>query len=212
MSIRVLLADDHRLVREGLAGLLRAEPDVDVIGQANDGAATVAMARALRPDVVIMDVQMPRLSGVDATQQILADDPRAKVIGLSGHDEPRLVAAMIDAGASGYVLKDSAFDELVSAVRVTMANQSYLSPGVAGVVVNGFRSHRNDAARTPFTTLTLREREIATLLARGVSTKEIAARLAVSPKTVGTHREHILAKLGVRSIAELTRHAIAAGL
>lgn len=211
-TIRVLLADDHRLVRQGLVELLQRERDVEMVGEASDGLETVALARALRPDVVVMDVGMPRLGGVDATKQIVDENPAAKVVGLSGHDEPRLVAAMIGAGAAGYVLKDSAIDELVRALRVTMANQTYLSPGVAGVVVEGFRANRRSASLGAFACLTAREREIAVLLARGSSTKEIAAKLDVSPKTVGTHREHIMAKLHVRSIAELTRQAIGEGM
>jgi DNA-binding NarL/FixJ family response regulator len=211
-TIRVLLADDHRLVRQGLAELLNREPDVELIGESSDGLETVALARALRPDVVVMDVGMPLLGGVDATQRIVHENPSAKVIGLSGHDEPRLVAGMLGAGAAGYVLKDVAFDELVRALRATMANQTYLSPGVAGVVLDGFRAHRRGSAPGAFACLTNREREIAILLARGATTKEVAGALGVSPKTVGTHREHLMSKLQLRSIAELTRQALEEGL
>ena len=212
MQIRVLLADDHQLVRQGLAGLLKGQSDLQLIGEASDGLATVALARELRPDVVVMDVRMPRLGGIDATERIVAEDPSAKVLGLSGHDEPKLVAAMINAGAAGYVLKDCAFDELAIALRATMANQTYLSPAIAGVVVDGFRANRSSAPLSAFSRLTTREREVAELLAQGCSTKQIADRLGVSAKTVGTHREHLMAKLQVRSIAELTRQAISEGL
>ena len=212
MLIRVVLADDHQLVRQGLAGLLKGQSDLQLIGEASDGLATVALARELRPDVVVMDVRMPRLGGIDATERIVAEDPSAKVLGLSGHDEPKLVAAMINAGAAGYVLKDCAFDELAIALRATMANQTYLSPAIAGVVVDGFRANRSSAPLSAFSRLTTREREVAELLAQGCSTKQIADRLGVSAKTVGTHREHLMAKLQVRSIAELTRQAISEGL
>lgn len=207
-AIRVLLADDHRLVRQGLAELLNREPDVIMVGESSDGIETVALARSLRPDVVVMDVGMPHLGGVDATQRIVEENPGTKVIGLSGHDEPRLVAGMLGAGAAGYVLKDVAFDELVRALRVTMANQTYLSPAVAGVILDGFRAHQREAAQGAFACLTSREREIALLLARGSTTKEVAGALGVSPKTVGTHREHLMAKLQCRSIADLTRLAL----
>lgn len=210
--MRIILADDHQLLREGLAGLLARESDLDVVGQAMDGVTTVRMACELQPDVVVMDVKMPQLSGIDATQHIVAHNPAVKVLGLSGHEEPRIVAAMIDAGAAGYVLKDSAFDELARALRATAANQTYLSPAIAGIVVAGFRSQRGTTSQTPLASLTPREREIAQLLAEGWSTKEIAGRLHVSPKTIGTHREHIMAKLQIRSIAELTRRVLAEGL
>lgn len=209
--IRVLLADDHRLVRETLGGMLQAQPDVEVVGDASDAMQTVALTQRLLPDVVVMDVAMPG-GGVAATAHIVATVPTTKVIGLSGHDEPRLVAAMIDAGAVGYVLKDCAFDELVYALRVTMRNHCYLSPAIAGVVVQGFRREQRADTTDVFAELTPREREVAVLLAQGCTTKQAAWRLGVSPKTVGTHREHAMAKLNVHSIAELTRQAIAAGL
>lgn len=210
--IRVLLADDHRLVREALGGMLRGQVDVELVGEASDAAEAVALTQRLQPDVVVMDVAMPGGGGVAATEHIVATVPATRVIGLSGHDEPRLVAAMIDAGAAGYVLKDCAFDELVYALRVTMRNHCYLSPAIAGVVVQGFRRQLREDTHDVFGELTPREREVALLLAQGYTTKQAAWQLGVSPKTVGTHREHAMAKLQVRSIAELTRCAIAAGL
>lgn len=208
---RVVLVDDHQLLSQGIAELLHAAPDIEIVGHASNGHDAVALTSRLLPDIVLMDVAMPGMGGVAATERIIAGGWGARVIGLSGHDEPRLVAAMLDAGASGYLLKSCACDELVYALRVTMRNHSYLSPAIAGAVVAGFRAHHR-AGRGAFATLTDREREITVLLAQGRTTKEVAAQLGVSPKTIGTHREHAMRKLSVRTIADLTRQAIEAGV
>jgi DNA-binding NarL/FixJ family response regulator len=212
MSIRLLLAEDHRIVREGLAALLLREPDMDLVGEAADGAELLKLARELHPDLVITDLSMPGLNGMEAMRRILAEVADVKILCLSVHDERPLVAAVIDAGAAGYLLKDCAFTELVRAVRAAVAGQVYLSPAIAGIVVEGYRAKRADAVESAFSQLTAKEREIVQLLAEGHSTKEIAARLSVSSKTVGTHREHIMGKLQLHSIAQLTRYAIREGL
>jgi len=212
MSIRLLLAEDHRIVREGLAALLLREPDMDLVGEAADGTELLKLARELRPDLVITDLSMPGLNGMEAMRRILAEVANVKILCLSVHDEKQLVAAVIDAGAAGYLLKDCAFAELVRAVRAAVAGQVYLSPAIAGIVVEGYRAKRADAVESAFSQLTAKEREIVQLLAEGHSTKEIAARLSVSSKTVGTHREHIMGKLQLHSIAQLTRYAIREGL
>ena len=212
MDIRVLLADDSQLMRDGLAALLHQEPGMKLVGQAGDGAECVTLARKLRPSVVIMDLAMPRLNGIEATLRILAESPQMKVICLSVHDEQRLVSAVIDAGASGYLLKDCAFNELAQAVRTVMANQVYISPSIAAILVADYRARREGAEKSAFSQLTAREREIVQLLAEGHSTKQISSKLRVSPKTVATHREHVMAKLNINGIAQLTRYALAEGL
>ena len=212
MAVRILLAEDSQLMRDGLAALLLQEPGMDLVGQASDGAECVSLARKLRPNVVIMDLAMPRLNGIEATLRILEEAPQTKVICLSVHDEQRLVSAVIDAGASGYLVKDCAFKELAQAVNTVVANQVYISPGIAAILVADYRARRDGVDETAFSRLTTREREIVQLLAEGHSTKQISAQLKVSPKTVATHREHAMSKLNINSIAQLTRYAIAQGL
>jgi DNA-binding NarL/FixJ family response regulator len=210
-TIRVLLADDHRIVREGLGALLRQEADFDLVGQAEDGLSAVRMVRTLQPDVVVTDLSMPGLNGVEAIRRIHKDEPAVKVLCLSVHDESALVLSVIDAGAAGYVLKDASFDELVCAIRQVMTDRIYLSPALVGIFVQQYRTRETQppVAESP---LTAREREVVQLLSEGYSSNEIAERLHVSAKTVATHREHVLAKLNIRSIAELTRYAIREGL
>jgi DNA-binding NarL/FixJ family response regulator len=210
-TIRVLLADDHRIVREGLGALLRQEADFDLVGQAEDGLSAVRMVRTLQPHVVVTDLSMPGLNGVEAIRRIHKDEPAVKVLCLSVHDESALVLSVIDAGAAGYVLKDASFDELVSAIRQVMTDRIYLSPALVGIFVQQYRTRETQPqpAESP---LTAREREVVQLLSEGYSSNEIAERLHVSAKTVATHREHVLAKLNIRSIAELTRYAIREGL
>jgi DNA-binding NarL/FixJ family response regulator len=210
-TIRVLLADDHRIVREGLGALLRQEADFDLVGQAEDGLSAVKMVRTLQPDVVVTDLSMPGLNGVEAIRRIHKDEPAVKVLCLSVHDESALVLSVIDAGAAGYVLKDASFDELVCAIRQVMTDRIYLSPALVGIFVQQYRTRETQppVAESP---LTAREREVVQLLSEGYSSNEIAERLHVSAKTVATHREHVLAKLNIRSIAELTRYAIREGL
>jgi DNA-binding NarL/FixJ family response regulator len=213
MSTRIILADDHRILREGIAAMLRQVPAFEIVGEASDGNETVRLARELRPDLVVTDVSMPGMNGIEAIRRIVEDVPGVRTLCLSVHDEKRLVSAVMDAGASGYLLKDCAFDELLRAVRAVMAGQVWISPAIAGVLMEDYRNRRAGAS-TPsaFSELTAREREVIQLIAEGCSTREIAERLHVSAKTVGTHREHLMAKLRVSGTAELTRYAIREGL
>ena len=158
MGIRLLLADDHRIVREGIAALLAREPDVELVGQANDGVEVLKLARELHPDLLITDLSMPRLNGMEAMRRILTEAPNVRILCLAVHDEEQLVAAVIDAGASGYLLKDCAFEELVRAVRAVMAGQVYLSPAIAGIVVEGYRAKRANAGESAFSQLGRRGR------------------------------------------------------
>ncbi|MFB3787201.1 MAG: response regulator [bacterium] len=211
MKIKIILADDHAIIREGLKPLIEKEPDMLVAGEAENGRETLQRVRELSPDVVIMDISMPDLNGIEATRQIRQDFPNCKVIGLSVHTDNQYVARMIRAGASGYLPKSCAFKELATAIRAATQNQTYLSPKVIDSVVAYLRKSTpgGDAADA---VLTPREREVLQLLAEGKATKEISALLCVSERTVEAHRKNIMTKLNLHSIAELTRYAIAQGL
>jgi len=211
MAIKIVLADDHQIVREGLRTILNREPDLEVVAEADDGRTTVRLARELRPQVVIMDIAMPDLNGIEATRQILAECAGVKVIALSMHSDRQFVINMLKAGASGYLLKDCALEELIRAIRAVMRNQTYLSPAISDVVVKDLMQgvSQGDSA---FTLLTAREREVLQLLAEGKSTQKIADSLHVSVKTVETHRQQIMRKLEIHSVAELTKYAIREGL
>lgn len=211
-KIRILLADDHRMVREGLRAMLEAQPDLEVVGEAANGRQAVRLCHETQPDQVIVDVAMPELNGIDATRRILAELPKTRVIALSMHADKRFVAQMLQAGASGYVLKDCAFEEIARAVRAVSADRVYLSPEVSGALVDGFIRNPPPLAASPGTLLSDREREVTQLLAEGRSIREIAEILHVSAKTVETHRAHIQKKLGVSSLPELTKFAIREGL
>jgi DNA-binding NarL/FixJ family response regulator len=212
MTIRVVLADDHRMMRDGLRALLARESEFDLVGFAEDGREAVKLARELRPDVVVTDLAMPGLNGVDAIRRIRAADSSVRVLCLSMHSESQLVLAVLDAGASGYVVKDCSFEELAIAIRKVMANQVYLSADLVGIVVDEVRARGEAGPRFQPTQLTPREREIVQLLSEGYSTRQIADRLHVSAKTVATHRENILRKLQLDGIAALTRYALREGL
>jgi two-component system response regulator NreC len=212
MNIKILVADDHKIVRDGLRTLIEKENGMEVIAEAEDGRAAVKQAKKLLPDIVIMDITMPDLNGIDATRAIFEEAPGVKVIALSMHSDRRFVSGMLEAGASAYLLKDSAFEELATAIHAVVANQIYLSPKIADIVVRRFVSKSASTERSAFTELTKREREVLQLLAEGVSTKEIAGRLNLSVKTVETHRANIMDKLDIHTISMLVKYAIREGL
>jgi len=212
--IRVVLADDHRIVCEALKESLEKEPGVQVVGVAGDGHEAVRMTRHLRPDVVVLDVTMPGLGGIEATRQIRDVHPQTRIIALSMHSDRRYVTGMLTAGASGYLVKDCALEELALALKTVMDGEIYLSPRIAGAVVEGLRravAPAPDSADHD-TKLTAREREVLQLVAEGHKVRDIAARLHVSVKTVETHRRQIMTKLGIESVAGLTKYAIREGL
>ncbi len=212
MSIRILLADDHQLFRSGLRSLIEQESDMKVVAEAADGAQTVSLAEKHRPDVVVMDITMPDLNGVEATSQVCSLVSGVRVIALSMHSDRRYVAGMLKAGACGYLLKDCAYEELVKAIRAAVAGQTYLSPAVAGLVVDDYVRQPAGGPTRSATLLSPREREVLQLLAEGRNVKEIGGRLHVSPKTVETHRRNIMEKLDLHSLPELTKFAIREGL
>ncbi len=211
MTREVLVADDHKIMREGLCALIEKQPGMTVVGEARDGRAAVELTQQLRPDVVIMDVTMPELNGIEATRQIVTDLPETRIVALSIHSDRRFVSQMFKAGARGYLLKDCAFEELIRAIEAVVGDQVYVSPAIAGVVVEEFVSTRTKQDG-PHPSLTAREREVLQLIAEGRSTKQIAASLHVSVKTIESHRRQILTKLRLTSVAELTRYAIREGL
>lgn len=210
MSVKVLLVDDHELMLDGLRSLLDKQPGMEVVGEAKDGRAAVTAARELSPDLVVMDVSMPDLNGVEATRQIISQRGSIKVLCLSMHSDPSLVEAMLEAGAAGYQLKDYALEELVRAIGIVMSDETYLCSRVSGGVVKALL--RSDRPKSAFAHLTEREREVLQLIAEGHTNPEIAERLFISVKTVGTHREHLMQKLDIHSIAGLTKYAIRHGL
>jgi two-component system response regulator NreC len=212
MSIRIIIADDHQIVRQGLKTLLENEPDMKVVAEAGDGGRTVTLVRELSPHVVVIDVKMPDMSGIEATQQILSELPDVKVIALSMFADRRFVMNMLKAGAKGYLLKDCAFEELAQAIRLVMSNKTYLSHGVAEIVVKNYVNQVTSSSQSVFSVLTAREREVVQLMAEGKRTSQIAELLQISVKTVDTHRQQLMRKLDIRSVAELTKYAIREGL
>ena len=212
MSVKIILADDHRIMREGLRALLEREAGIEVIAEADNGRTTVELSRELNPDIVVIDIGMPDLNGIDATRQIVSDAPTVKVIALSMHSDKKFVREMLSAGASGYLLKDSAFEELGTALATVINNQTYLSPKIADTVVKDYLGKVGPKESKASPALTKREREVLQLIAEGKTTKDIASQLYVSIKTIETHRKQIMEKVGLNSVAELTKYAIREGL
>ena len=212
MSIKVLLVDDHAIIREGLRSLLKTQPGLEVIADTDDGRKALDLVRELIPNVVVMDISMPRLNGIEATRQIIAEFPDVKVIALSIYSKRRFVADMLSAGATGYILKECLFDELVQAIKTVAAGGRYLSPRVNDVIIDDYVKRLSASADSPFEILKAREREVLQLLAEGKSTKQIALELHVSTKTIEANRRQIMEKLDIHSVAELTKYAVREGL
>jgi two-component system, NarL family, response regulator NreC len=216
MSIRVILADDHKIVRDGLKSMLAKQLDIEVVGEADNGRDAVSVAGELMPDVVVMDIGMRDLNGIEATRILAERHPEIRVVALSMHSDKRYVSEMLAAGASAYLLKDGAFEELATAIRAAAEGQRYLSPGVADIVVDDYVSMLSGDVTThasgQIAALSGREREVLQLIAEGKSTKEIAALLHLSVKTVETHRRQLMEKLNIFNIAGLTRFALREGL
>jgi DNA-binding NarL/FixJ family response regulator len=212
MSIRILIVDDYELLRRAIGLCLAREPDMEIAGEAEDGRVAVRLARELNPDVIIMDVAMPNLNGVEATRQIVRERSDMKIIAFSPASDRRSVQEMLEAGASGYVPKNCSLDELVMAIRSVASHHAYLSPQICRVVVDGYINRFGDRKCSAGTELTAREREVLQLIAEGQSTKMMAKVLCLSTKTIEWHRSRIMKKLGIDNIAGLVRYAMAEGL
>ncbi|SNB46538.1 response regulator transcription factor [Geobacter sp. DSM 9736] len=214
MSITVLLAEDHRIVREGIRSLLEKEQELLVVAEAENGQAALREALRLRPDIVVLDLTMPDMNGIEATRRLVADVPGTRVIVLTMHSDKRFVSEALRAGAHGYVLKESAAEELVAAIRAVADGKRYLCRTVTGVVINNYieRSPAQGENESAFSVLTPREREVLQMVAEGKSTKEIAFAFKVSVKTVETQRQQIMKKLRLYTVADLTKYAIREGI
>jgi DNA-binding NarL/FixJ family response regulator len=211
-SIKILLADDHRIMRDGLRSLIAKQAGMEVVAEADNGRAAVKLTRRLKPDVVVMDINMPDLNGIEATRQIVGELPNTKIVAFSMHTDHQFVAGALKAGVSGYLQKDSAFEELALAIRTVVDNRIFLSPKITGDVVKGYVGKLLEEESDRLAELSDREREVIQLYAEGHTTKHIAERLNLSIKTVETHRRNIMEKLDIYSIAGLTKFAIRKGL
>lgn len=212
MSITIIVADDHKLMRDGLRTLLEREPDMEVAAEADSGRSALQLAAEIKPTLVIMDIAMPDMNGIEATRKIVAEVPETRVLALSMHPDKRFIVEILKAGASGYLLKNCAFEELASAVRTVLRGRTYLCPEVAELVIGDYVDQLRKGDGSAFSVLSAREREVLQLLAEGKGTADIADRLCISSKTVETYRRHIMDKLNMRSIAELTKYALREGL
>lgn len=211
MSIKIILADDHVILREGLSRALQSESDFEIVGQVGDGHSAIRLIRELSPDIVIMDIGMPELNGIETTRIINKELSGVKVIGLSMHSNDKYVREMFRAGASGYLLKNCAFEELIEAIRTVAGGKTYVSPSIGSMIIQEYIS-KNDQEKSAYSLLSQREREVLQLFAEGKTTKQTAARLHISPKTVEAHRLNLMNKLGIDNIAQLTKYAIQEGL
>ncbi len=210
MPVNILLADDHAMMRDGLKSILENELHMHVIAQAENGRSAVAMALLHKPDVIVMDITMPDLNGIEATRQIMAEQPGAKVIALSMHTEKHFITDMLEAGASAYILKQNAADELELALDAILSNRIYISPRLNDIIITDY-VRRVQEQKEHSNLLTPKEREVLQLLAEGKASKEIAHILGSSANTIETHRKHIMEKLKIYTIAELTKYAIREG-
>jgi two-component system response regulator NreC len=207
-KIRILLADDHTILREGIRSLLEDEPDMQVVGEAEDGIKAVKLAKELQPDIVLMDIAMPLLNGLEATQQIRLCSPSVRVLILTMHENEEYIRRVLAAGASGYILKDAAARELLGAIRAVRRGESILSPAVTRLVIEDYLRWGDLAPKQPSDNLTARERQVLQLIAEGYTNRQIAEILCLSIKTVQAHRAHIMSKLDLHDRSELVKYAI----
>lgn len=210
-KLRILIVDDHQIIRDGLKRLINAEADMEVVGEAGDGQMAWQQAKELQPDVVLMDVSMPKLNGAKATERLKKDCPETKVLALTAHEDKGYIGQMLQAGASGYVLKIAAAEELIKAIRVVVAGGAYLDPAVADKVVSNYIRQKSTKQSARSGALTGREEEVLRLVAQGYINKEIAASLDISVKTVESHKTNFMEKLGLHSRAEIVRYALGQG-
>lgn len=212
MTIKILLADDHNITRQGLKALLEKEKNMVVVAEAENGREAVHLAIEHRPDIIIMDINMPELNGIEATRQIISEAPQIKIIALSMFSERRYVSKMLEVGVSGYLLKNNAFEELMTAIDAVLKNKGYLSQNIAHVVMKDYSNRLSKKDESQIFLLTNREREVLQLIAEGLNSQEIADKLFVSVKTISSNRRNLMDKLKTNSIAELTKIAIREGV
>jgi DNA-binding NarL/FixJ family response regulator len=212
MKKKILICDDHKIFREGLRALLEKQAGVKVVGEARDGLEAVRLDKELSPDVIIMDITMPGLNGIEATRKITKNRKNARIIGLSMHNDRKYVTEIFKAGARAYLLKDSAFEELMGAIEAVSSGRSFLSAGITDLVLGEYIKNPYGDPHNPFTLLTDKEREVLRLLAEGLSVKEISVKLSASGKAVEARRKRIMHKVGAKSVAGLARYAVEEGL
>ena len=212
MAIRILIADDHTLVRSGFRSLIEDRDLFEVVGEAANGRETVSLARDLKPNVILMDINMPDLNGMEATRQIVDFDPSIKIIGLSIYSDKVFISGMLKAGASGYLLKDCQPEELVEAIFAVRHNEVFISSKIMGTVIGDYRKFLLQESVSPEVLLTEREREVLQLIAEGKNTKQIASDLSVSVKTIETHRQNLMHKLDIYNVQDLVKYAIKYGI
>ena len=212
MNIKILIVDDHQIFREGLRSMIEKKPGITVVGEAESGKTAINLARELRPDIVIMDIVMPEMNGIETTRHLAESLPQIKIIGLSMHDDVRFATEMLKAGASGFLLKDCAFEELVDAINTVRAENVYLSPKTREGMIRDYLNLLEKGVPSSLSVLTAREQEVLKYIAEGKSMKAIAADLGLSVKTIETHRLNIMEKLEIKNVAELVKYAIRQGL
>jgi DNA-binding NarL/FixJ family response regulator len=212
MSIRVLVVDDHKIMREGLRSLLEKQPDIEVVAEAESAREALKLVQEMMPDIVIIDVVMPSLNGIEATRRILSKVPTIKVIALSMYSDKSFVREMLRAGASGYLIKDCAFEELDEAIRAVIQDRTYITPRIVDIIVKDYFSQVEKPNSSALAALTSRQYEVLQLLAEGKTTREIAQQMSLSVKTIESHRQQVINKLNIHSIAGLTKYAIREGL
>ncbi len=212
MKLRILLADDHKIIREGIRHLIAKERDMEVVGEAENGRSAVELAKKLAPDIILMDISMPVMNGIEATRAILAKNAKAKVICLSMYGDKRFLSEMFSGGACGYLMKDCKFEEIAAAIRAVTSGQVYLAPRIAGGMVKDYLLQASREETRLLSSLTPREREVLQLIAEGKTTKQIAVLCKVSIKTIETHRIRIMKKLEIYNLPQLTKYAIREGI
>ncbi len=210
MAVKVLIADDHQLFREGLVNLISSAPDIEVIGEAKDGLEATKKAKKLKPDLILIDIGMPNMNGIEATKTIKKDDPGIKIIAVSMHSDRQFVKGVLEAGADGYLLKNCTYRQLIDAIQSVVSGKKYLSDDITEMVIQGYLDPEEESESK--NDLSEREIEVLKLYAEGKSTREISERLFISVKTVGTHKQHIFEKLGFKSNADMIKYAIKEGL
>lgn len=212
-KVKVVIAEDHTILREGLKALLGSDPDLEVCGEADNGKDAIKLVQRLNPDIVLMDLSMPRIHGLEAIREIRKTNPTTKILVLTVHDDEEYISATLRSGASGYVLKNDSYNELLSSIKTVLRGKPYLSPAISQTIIQGYlQGKKSDDLRTGYETLTARERETLKLIAEGVRNKDIAEFMGISSKTAEKHRSNLMKKLDLHSVSAITAFAAKKGL